>query len=138
MLTTSHFAEHIHTLHNPRSQGLLHPVALGKLTEQMKPASTSEKLSSPRRPLRHGTLSRQKDVGGGLFPRCLPLSPIRLMYSSPLAASFRMVHEEPELEYRAAASLRCLCLKRYHHVGASDSRDPLHLSHSRDGEGERL
>ncbi|XP_077491732.1 uncharacterized protein LOC144102303 [Amblyomma americanum] len=60
------------------------------------------------------------------------------MYSSPLAASFRLVHEEPELEYRAAACLRRLCLKRYHHVGASDSRDPLHLSHSRDGEGERL
>ncbi|XP_077490551.1 uncharacterized protein LOC144101323 [Amblyomma americanum] len=69
---------------------------------------------------------------------CLPLSPIRLMYSLPLAASFKLVHTEPELEDRAAACLRRLCLKHYHHVGASDSRDPLHPCHSRDGERERL
>ncbi|KAK8763614.1 hypothetical protein V5799_033774 [Amblyomma americanum] len=55
-----------------------------------------------------------------------------------LLAISRLVHEEPELEYRAAACLRRLCLKRYHHVGASDSRDPLRPCHSRDGEGERL
>ncbi|KAK8763613.1 hypothetical protein V5799_033773 [Amblyomma americanum] len=58
------------------------------------PGSTGQahQLFSPRRPLRHGSLSRQKNVGGGLFPSLGVLLESQCWAQSPNAASFYCLH----------------------------------------------